>query len=343
MALHRTVGGLVLEGAIGAHEHRGHHGKRTKSARHHVAHNVAVVVLAGPDEAAFGLHDARHGVVDEGVEVRDACLVKTSLVLGVKDLLEDILEAVVILLGNGVLRGEPNVLLDGKRVLEAAVGEALDGPVEVVHALHHARLLEVVHQLARLSAVFGRVDELHLARTGNAHLGIAIHIAIGVTGKRDGLGPVAHAGLDALDHDRRAEDGAVEHGADGAVGALPHLLEAVLLHARGIGRDGGALHGHTQALRGERGVHRHLVVGLIAMLEAQVVVLALEVDEGADELIFNQLPDDAGHLVAVHLNKRRGHLNLCHARSPSRCSISDGHHDTTPHVLLKAQIRRVTW
>jgi hypothetical protein len=41
--------------------------------------------------------------------------------------------------------------------------------------------------------------------------------------------------------DRLAEDDAAEDVADRAVGRLPHLLEAELLDARLVGRDGGAL------------------------------------------------------------------------------------------------------
>ena len=49
----------------------------------------------------------------------------------------------------------------------------------------------------------------------------------------------------------RAEHGAVQHGADGAVGAFPHLLQAVFLHPLGVGRNGGALDGHAVFLGGQ--------------------------------------------------------------------------------------------
>ena len=220
VALHGAVRGLVLVVALRAHQHRRHHGKRAEGARHHVAHHVAVVVLAGPDEAAVGLHHARHGIVDERVEVLDPGFLEARGVLGVVDILEDVLEAVIVLFRDGVLRGEPDVLLDVEGVLEAAAGEALDGRVEVVHALGDAGAVELLHQLARLGAVCGGVHELHRAGTGNAQLRVLVHVAVGVTRDGDGLDPVAHARLDARDGDGRAEHGAVQHGADGAVTKL---------------------------------------------------------------------------------------------------------------------------
>ena len=312
VTLHRAVSRLVLVDARRAHEHRGHHGQRPEGARHHVAHHVAVVVLAGPDEAALGLHDPGHGVVDERVEVLDAGLLEAGRVLIVVDLLEDVLEAVVVLLGDGVLGGEPQVLLGVQGELEAAHGETRDGGVQVVHALGHAGAVVLVHQLADLRAVVAGVHKLHLAGAGHADLGVLVHIAVGMAGDGDGARPVAHAGLDAFHNDGGAEHRAVEHRADGAVGALPHLLQVVLLHPSGVRRNGGALHGHAQTLGGLGGLDGDHIVGSVAVLQAQIVVLGLQVHEGADQLVFDHLPDDAGHLIAVHLHKRRGHLNLGH-------------------------------
>ena len=220
----------------------------------------------------------------------------------------------IVLFRDGVLRGEPDVLLDVEGVLEAAAGEALDGRVEVVHALGDAGAVELLHQLARLGAVCGGVHELHRAGTGNAQLRVLVHVAVGVTRDGDGLDPVAHARLDARDGDGRAEHGAVQHGADGAVRALPHALEVVLVHARGVRRDGGALHGHAQALGRLGGIDGHLVVGGVAMLQAQVVVLGLQIDMRKQQLVLDHLPDDARHLVAVHLHERRGHRYFRHSQ-----------------------------
>ena len=317
MPLHRAVRGFVLVVAMGADEHARHHREAAKGARDHVAHHVTVVVLAGPDETALGLHDARDGVVDEGVEVLDAGLLETRAVLGIEDVGEDVLEAVVVDLRDRVLGRKPQVLADFERVLEAAARKALDGGIEVVLTLHDAGAGEFVHQGAHLLAAVGRrEDEFDATGAVDAHLGVLVDVAIGVTGERDGLLPAAHAGFDALDDDGGPKDGAVEQCADRAVGALPHLLETVFVHARGIRRNGCAFDGDAQALGRLGGIDGDLVVRLVAVLEAEVVVLGLEVDMRNEQLRFDQLPDDAGHLVAVHLDKRGLHLDFAHVSSP---------------------------
>ena len=181
-----------------------------------------------------------------------------------------------------------------------------------MNALHHASTREVVDERALLGAVGGSVDELDPAGAGDAHLGVLVDVSVGVAGDRDGLLPAFDLRLDTVDLDGGAEHGAVEHGADGAVGALPHLFEAVLLDARRIGGDGGALDGDPQSLGCLSGIDGYLVVRLVTVLEAEVVVLGIEVDEGRQQLVLDDLPDDASHLVAVHLDERGLHLNLVH-------------------------------
>ena len=222
VTLHRAVSRLVLVDARRAHEHRGHHGERAEGARHHVAHHVAVVVLAGPDEAALGADHPRHRVVDERIKVLDAQGVEGGLILGVEDGLEDVLEGVVVLLGDGVLGGEPQVLFGVNGVLEAGTGEGGDGAVLVVLPLEHAGALKVVDGLAEfLLPVRAGEHQLGPAGAGHPVLGAPINVAVGVACDGDGMLPgLDHRG-DAPDHDRGAEHGAVQDGADGAVGRLP--------------------------------------------------------------------------------------------------------------------------
>ena len=203
--------------------------------------------------------------------------------------------------------------MGGERVLEAAAREPLDGGVHVVHALDHAWLIKVVNQATLLVALRVGEDQLGLAGAGHAVLDVLVDVTIPVTRDGDGALPALHYGLDTLDHDGCAEDGAVEHRADGAIGALPHLVQVVLLHALRVGGDGRALYGHAQALGGLGGVDGHLVARLVSVLKAQVIVLGLKIDVRADKLILDDLPDDAGHLVAVHLDERGLHFDLRHA------------------------------
>src|SRR5699024_7204206 len=110
----------------------------------------------------------------------------------------------------------------------------------------------------------------------------------------DGLGPAGDVGVDALHQDGGPEHGAVQHGADGAVGGFPHFLEVIFLHAGGVGGDGGALDGNAVFFGGVGGINGHLVVGFIAVGQAQVVILGFQIHIGEDEGVLNHLPQDAG-------------------------------------------------
>ena len=93
-------------------------------------------------------------------------------------------------------------------------------------------------------------------------------------------------------------------------------MQLVLVHALGIGGDGGALDRHAILLVGEGGIHGHLICGGIAVGQTQIVVLGLKIHKGEDQLVLDHLPQDAGHLVAVHLDEGRGHFDLFHSRVP---------------------------
>jgi hypothetical protein len=53
-------------------------------------------------------------------------------------------------------------------------------------------------------------------------------------------------------------------------------------------------------------------VGLVALLDAEIVVQQLDVEIRMDQLLLDEMPDDAGHLVAVHLDDRIADLDFRH-------------------------------
>ena len=50
------------------------------------------------------------------------------------------------------------------------------------------------------------------------------------------------------------------------------------------------------------------------MRQAQVVIFAFEIHKGKEQGFLDRLPQDAGHLIPVHLDERGAHLNLVHFR-----------------------------
>ena len=72
------------------------------------------------------------------------------------------------------------------------------------------------------------------------------------------------------------------------------------------------INGNTVLLVGIGSVNGDLVLGLVTVQQTQIVILGLQVHIGQDQLILDHLPQDSGHLVAVHLDQRGLHLNFSH-------------------------------
>lgn len=91
--------------AVWRNELTGHHAQRTEALRKDVRLNITVVVLTRPDESSRRFDSLSNHVVDKTVFIVDAELLEVSLVLGVVDFLEDVLEATVVSLHDRVLGG----------------------------------------------------------------------------------------------------------------------------------------------------------------------------------------------------------------------------------------------
>src|SRR6202044_3679210 len=121
-----------------------------------------------------------------------------------------------------------------------------------------------------------------------------------------------------LADDRLAEDDAAKNVADGAVWASPHFLQMEFFDPRLLRGDGRAFDADTHRLDRLCGVDRDLVVGRVAVFDREIVVLEVDVQIGMNELVANQLPDDARHLVAIELDNRIRDLDLGHLKRNSR-------------------------
>ena len=314
----RAVRSFRLNGhAVGRHQHRGHQAQRAIALRHRVRLHVAVVVLARPDVAAGPFERRRHHVVDQAMLVGEAKSLELGREFGVEHFLEDVLEAPVIGLQNRVLGGQVHGVLAQDAVVQRGAGEIADRIVEVVHRHRNAGGRELEDFLLDHRAVVAFKLDRQAALAGHLEIGRAILIAVSMAANHDRQGPTRNKARHVLADDRLAENCAAKDVADRAIGRLPHLLEAEFLHARLVRRNGRALHGHAIFLGGFSRINRDLVVGLVAALDREIVIFQVNVEIGMDQLILDKLPDDAGHLVAVHFNDGIGDLDLAHAENPS--------------------------
>lgn len=187
------------------------------------------LTLEGHDVATRALHHLGDHVVNETVLVPDVLGLEVLLVLSIVQLLEDVLEATIVLLKNGVLGAHVEGQALVKSKLEGSVGEAGDGLVGVVLCLGDTTAVLELEDLDLLGlATLGGVDHGELAGTGqNAVLG-AVLVTKGVTANDDGLLPARNETRDAGDNDGLTEDSSTESVTDGAVGRQPHCKVKVL-------------------------------------------------------------------------------------------------------------------
>ena len=115
----------------------------------------------------------------------------------------------IVFFGNGVLGGEPQILLRIYRIAEACSCKALDGFIGIVNTLNDTCSVEIMDQFTGLGAVCCGEYQLCLTGSGYFDLCIFIDITISMTGDGDGLGPVLYVGNDALYQDWCTEYGTV--------------------------------------------------------------------------------------------------------------------------------------
>lgn len=97
------------------------------------------------------------------------------------------------------------------------------------------------------------------------------------------------------------EDSSAENVTDGSIGRPPHLFEVELCYTSLVRCNGCTFNSDFAFLDCICSVDGDLIVSGITVLDGKIEVLDRDLDEGEDELVFDHLPDDPGHLISVHL------------------------------------------
>ncbi len=208
----------------------------------------------------------------------------------------------IILLGYGILGCKPYILPGITGILKTGSCKGCDRLLGIMHTLYYSGTVEFMYGLSYLLAKQIGIYYLSLTGTGNLKLHIFIYITVGMAGQSDRLLPVTHTRLYTFNYDRRSEYSAVKHGSYGSVRTLPHLLKIVFFYSCGIGRDGGALNGHTVLKSSIGAVHSNLIVRIITILKSEIIVLRLKLHIRQNELSPYHLPQYPCHLIPIHLN-----------------------------------------
>ena len=89
-------------------------------------------------------------------------------------------------------------------------------------------------------------------------------------------------------------------------------MEIIFSHSLCIGSDRSALNGNSEFLCPVCGIDSNLICGVVSVGKTQIKIFTLKVNERKDDDVFNLFPDNPGHLIAVHLDDWRLHLDLAH-------------------------------
>ncbi len=233
-----------------------------------------------------------------------------------ENLLEDILEAAVIGFENGVFGREIDGPAQIQAVIERGAGEVIDGFIQVEHRHGHARIGGIEDFFFDDCAVFAFIFQRDFACRGEGEIGCAILIAIGMAAHHNRFGPARHKAGDVLADDWLAEDHTAQNIANGAIGAAIHPFEAEFLDAGLIGGDRCAFDGDAHFFGLFGGINRDLVIGAIAFLDAEIIIEQINIEIGQDQLLLDEIPDNAGHLIAIHLDDGVCDLDFAHGGGP---------------------------
>ena len=206
------------------YQYRCHHSQRTKCWRNHIAHNISIIVLAGPDKSAFSLHDTSYDIIDQAVEIFNACCLEFLLKLIFINSCKDFLKTSVINLGDRILAAKPQVLFCIQCIIKTASCKTCDRIIQIVHTLKHTRSLIMMDQLFSLLSVCTFKYQISISGAVNIHLCVLIHITIGMTCDGDRFLPVLNTWFNTLHYDWGTKNSSVENCTNRSVRTLVHFL-----------------------------------------------------------------------------------------------------------------------
>ena len=154
--------------------------------------------------------------------------------------------------------------------------------------------------------------KLSLPAVFHLHFSIFINITVSMTCNCNRACPSRNIRCNTLYEYRCSENSAIQNSSDSTVRRFPHLCQIIFRHSCSIRSNCSTLYCYTIFLSSFCAVKGHLVLGLFSVIKTKIVVLCIKVDIRFKKNFLNPLPEYSCHLIAVHFNERRFHLNLCH-------------------------------
>ena len=218
----------------------------------------------------------------------------------------------VIFLGNGIFCCKPEILMGVQCIIKACFGKAFDGSADVVLPLNNARSIKLVNQFTCLFTGFIGINKFRLACCRNLHLCCLINITICMSGNSNWFLPCSDCWFNTFHNDWRTENSTIKNGTDRTIRALPHFFQIVFFHTSSVRCDCCTFDSNTVFLCCHGRINGYLIVGLISVLQPQIIIFCLQINKWKKQFVFDHLPENSCHLIAVHLNQRCCHFNLVH-------------------------------
>ena len=184
----------------------------------------------------------------------------------------------IVLFGDRIFCGKPEILLCGKRIIKACFCKACDRFVCIVHTLDHARTFKIVDQLYLLATILCSKDKLCFSCARYFDFGIFINITVSMSCQCDRLFPVSDTWLDAFYYDRCTENSSVKCCTDRSVRALPHFLQIIFCHTSSIRCDRCAFDSNAIFLCGKCGFHCYFIICCITVFQTKIVILCFQIN-----------------------------------------------------------------
>ena len=224
VSLYSSVSSLIFIITLRGYQNRCHHSQRTKRRRNHITHNITIIVLARPDKSTFRFHNAGYNIIDQTVEVFNACCLEFILEFILIDRCKNFFETSVINLGNRILAAKPQILFRIKRIIKATSCKTCDRIIQIVHTLKNPRTFIVMNQFFSLLSVSTFKYQISISWSINVHLCILIHITVCMTCDRDRFLPVLNTWLDTLYNNRSTKYGSIKNRTNRSIRAFVHFL-----------------------------------------------------------------------------------------------------------------------
>ena len=186
--------------------------------------------------------------------------------------------------------------------------------------IEHTKIAAAFLELSNLlhnwcTAIIRGEFDLDLSWLGNNVVLASVLITECVSTYDNWLDPAWNQTRNVFDNDWLTENCSIKNVSDCSIWTLPHLSQIELLNTISIGSNCCTFDSHLVFQDSFSAVNRDLIFCLVTVCDTQVVVLLLDINVWVDVLVFDPIPDNAGHFVSINVNDWLSNMDFSEGRS----------------------------